>query len=307
MQYLLSRNDSPLIYVSSGELVSQGGFTHPGRTIDTFVIIIMIKGQLYIAQDGVPFTLKENQFIILLADHKHYGWKASKDELSYYWCHFSIKDDCYRVVSKEKIEEFFDNKQLSPAYSGDEYSRLEDEHFSQFFILPEHGNLLPNGRAILIFRQLLDIARSKTYSPNLPNYALSLLAMEVSQEYIEEAVFRNRKRELNPNLEKIIEWLRVNYNQELYLEKIADIFEYNSDYLSTAFRKYTGYPLMKYIAILRTSAAKKLLSDTKLGVKEIAFKCGFVDEKNFLKRFKQLESITPTMYRNAFPRTKIVR
>jgi AraC-like DNA-binding protein len=307
MQYLISKNDSPLIHVSSGELVSQGGFTHPGRIIDTFVIIIIIKGELYIAQDGVPFTLKENQFIILLSDHKHYGWKASESELSYYWCHFSIKDDYYRIVSKEKIEEFFDGKQFSPAYSGEEDSCLEDEHFSQFFILPEHGNLLPNGRAALIFRQLLDIARSKTYSPNLPNYALSLLAMEVSQEYIEEAVFRNRNRELNPNLEKIIEWLRVNYNQELYLEKIADIFEYNSDYLSTAFRKYTGHPLMKYIAILRTSAAKKLLANTKLGVKEIAFKCGFVDEKNFLKRFKQLEGITPTMYRNAFHRTKIVQ
>jgi YesN/AraC family two-component response regulator len=172
--------------------------------------------------------------------------------------------------------------------------------------LPEYGIISSNERAILIFRQLLDFARSNYYSERLPNYALSLLAMEISQEFI-ESHFQNNNREFNPKMEKIIEWIRVNYNLKLSMGKLAKIFLYNSDYLSTTFRKYTGYPLIKYITMVRISNAKKMLLNTGDSIKEIAYKVGFIDETAFMKRFKQFEDITPTAYRNAFYRTKIVK
>jgi len=39
----------------------------------------------------------------------------------------------------------------------------------------------------------------------------------------------------------------------------------------------------------------------------VPWKVGYNDEKHFMRRFKQLEDITPTKFRNAFSRTKIVR
>ncbi|MDR3341484.1 MAG: helix-turn-helix domain-containing protein [Treponema sp.] len=53
--------------------------------------------------------------------------------------------------------------------------------------------------------------------------------------------------------------------------------------------------------------AKKLLIESSESIKEIAYKIGFNDEKAFMKKFKQFEDITPTKYRNAFSRAKIVR
>jgi YesN/AraC family two-component response regulator len=177
---------------------------------------------------------------------------------------------------------------------------------SEYEILPEYGKISSDGRAILIFRQLLDLARNNCYSERLPNYTLSLLAMEISQEFI-ETHFQKKDRERNPKMEKIIEWIRVNYNLKINTREIARSFFYNPDYLSTAFRKYTGYPLMKYIAMVRIVNAKNLLLTTNAGIKEIAYKVGFDDEKAFMKRFKQLENVSPTTYRNAFSRVKIVR
>jgi transcriptional regulator GlxA family with amidase domain len=139
----------------------------------------------------------------------------------------------------------------------------------------------------------------------LPNYALSLLVMEISQEFIESHFQRNNK-DFNPKMLKIIEWIRINYNRHFKIEEIAKIFGYNGDYLSTAFRRYTGIPLMRYINMVRISNAKKLLLSTAAGIKEIAWQTGFEDEKTFMKRFKQLEDITPSTYRNAFNRIKIV-
>jgi transcriptional regulator GlxA family with amidase domain len=64
---------------------------------------------------------------------------------------------------------------------------------------------------------------------------------------------------------------------------------------------------MKYVNMVRISNAKRLLLESSGGIKETAWEVGFEDEKTFLKRFKQQESITPTTYRNAFNRTKIVK
>jgi YesN/AraC family two-component response regulator len=93
----------------------------------------------------------------------------------------------------------------------------------------------------------------------------------------------------------------------LTLEKIANNFNYNRAYLTVAFHKYTGVPLMKYITMVRIEIAKKLLLLSLDGVKQIAYKTGFEDEKVFMRRFKQLEGSTPTKYRNAFSRTKMVK
>jgi AraC-like DNA-binding protein len=286
-KYLISENADSLIHISSGQLLNQKNFIHERRNLDTFVIIICIKGILYIAQDEKRFALKENQYIILFAGHEHYGYRNCDEGLSYYWCHFRIQEDKYRII--------FDHEMIEG-----------DVAFSRYYIFPETGEIVSNGRVILIFRQLLDLARTHCYSERLPNYTLSLLAMEISQEFIETHV-QNRNRKLNPRMEKIIEWIRVNYNLKISTQEIAQSFFYNPDYLSTTFRKYTGYPLMKYITMVRISNAKKLLLNTSEGIKEIAYKVGFDDEKAFMKRFKQFENITPTTYRNAFSRVKIVR
>jgi YesN/AraC family two-component response regulator len=62
-----------------------------------------------------------------------------------------------------------------------------------------------------------------------------------------------------------------------------------------------------YIALIRISNAKKLLLETDLTIKEIAYQVGYADEKEFMKRFKLMEEVTPKTYRNAFPRTKMVK
>ncbi|MDR0654811.1 MAG: AraC family ligand binding domain-containing protein [Treponema sp.] len=75
MRYLISDNADSLIHVSSGQLLNQKNFVHQRRNLDTFVIIICIKGVLYIAQDDRRYVLTENQFLILFSGHEHYGYR----------------------------------------------------------------------------------------------------------------------------------------------------------------------------------------------------------------------------------------
>jgi YesN/AraC family two-component response regulator len=137
------------------------------------------------------------------------------------------------------------------------------------------------------------------------NYALSMFTLEITEEFLRG--YSSSKKSANHVMEKLLEWIRINSNKPLDLFRIAKQFNYNPDYLSTAFRKYTGTSLMKYITMFRIETAKKELLNTQFSIKEIAFRNGFNDEKNFIKRFKQLEGITATAYRNAFSKIKLVR
>ena len=45
MLYCISDASFPMSYVSSGNLVSEGGFVHPRRILDTFVFILVQQGE----------------------------------------------------------------------------------------------------------------------------------------------------------------------------------------------------------------------------------------------------------------------
>jgi two-component system response regulator YesN len=49
--------------------------------------------------------------------------------------------------------------------------------------------------------------------------------------------------------------------------------------------------------ICRLSAAKNLLSSTDKGIKEIIDLCGFSDESNFSRTFREKVGMTPTEFR----------
>lgn len=296
MFYLVSDNKYPLNHCSSGKLINSENFIHSKRNIDTFVILIGCEGTLYIAQDDKKYELTPNKFVILFPSHTHYGYKKSEGNLSYYWCHFQIPSSKYKLLNAEQINN----------YILDLKNNRKDSDASDVYILPEYGSISSAARTSLIFHQLLDLSNKKCYSKYLTNYALSLLAMEISQDFIDNIISQNEKyTNINYNIIEIINWIDINYNSNISIKKIAGMFNYNPDYLSLAFKKFTGLSLLKYINKTKISASKQLLLNSSFSVKEIAKQVGFNDDKHFMKLFKSFEDVTPTQYRNAYFRKRL--
>lgn len=65
MLYFISDASKPVEYISCGNLASKDGFVHPKRNIDSFVLIIVIKGTLHITQNMTNYDVRENEFILL--------------------------------------------------------------------------------------------------------------------------------------------------------------------------------------------------------------------------------------------------
>jgi AraC-like DNA-binding protein len=63
------------------------------------------------------------------------------------------------------------------------------------------------------------------------------------------------------------------------------------------FGRHTGLSPHQYRLQLKVGRARRLLSETKLTVKEVAFRCGFQTEEYFCRLFKRKTGRTPSEWR----------
>lgn len=66
------------------------------------------------------------------------------------------------------------------------------------------------------------------------------------------------------------------------------------------YKKMFGVNVMSDVIGGRIDLAKRLLSASNLTVKEIAYRCGYSNEYNFMRHFKERCGKTPTEYRKSF-------
>lgn len=102
----------------------------------------------------------------------------------------------------------------------------------------------------------------------------------------------------NNTVNNIVEYIENNYCCDfLTLNFVADKFDINPSYLSTIFKKVTGYNFYDYVNRTKVKKAKQLLAYTNYKVTDICRKSGFSDYRQFIRIFKKLEKRTPSQYR----------
>lgn len=285
MRYFLSKAASPLKYLSCGNLYSKQDFLHHRRSFDINVFILVKEGILYIAKNGINYEVGPNQYILLNADEEHFGYKPSSGKLSYSWVHFRYSDEAWETINDNFLYEISEHS-------------MEDSQ-NRIYFIPEYGKISFTQRASLLFNHLLDLSRQEIiYSNQLLDYALSLLIMEVSQEFLD--IYHKKKYNIPPHIARVIEWIKTNCYNPITVSEIAEEFGYNQDYLSSLFKKTTGKTLINYINQSRIDISKSLIANYDIQIKEVAYSCGFTDEKYFMKVFKKFEGITPTQYKKTF-------
>lgn len=114
----------------------------------------------------------------------------------------------------------------------------------------------------------------------------------------EPALFEDRG-EFTRLSDKVRRRLERDYGDRITLSSLAEEFHVSPSHLSHLFRAVTGYSPIAYLVNVRLSEAKRLLEISDLSVKEIVFRCGFSDESNFSRTFRQRTGLTPVEYRRA--------
>ena len=75
-------------YETIGEFQSDGEWIHPRRTIDSFELIFVLDGTVYITENEIDYKIGKNSMIILEPEKEHYGTKIVNTAVSFYWFHF---------------------------------------------------------------------------------------------------------------------------------------------------------------------------------------------------------------------------
>jgi len=97
-------------------------------------------------------------------------------------------------------------------------------------------------------------------------------------------------------IKKITELIQRRYNENLKLETLSELFNYNSAYLGKMFKSTTGEYFNTYVDKVRIEKAKQFLAQG-MKVYEVAEKVGYMNPDYFNAKFRKYVGVSPTSYR----------
>lgn len=99
------------------------------------------------------------------------------------------------------------------------------------------------------------------------------------------------------NVQDIVKYVHVHYNEELNLKKVADMFFVNPAYLGQLFKKRTGDHFIDYVNKVRIECAKKLMDENIHSIKKVSEKVGYRSLDYFYRNFKKIVGVNPGEYK----------
>lgn len=284
-----------LSYFKSGQYYCNAGWRHKDIiNEDDFEILIGLKGSIYVQIGENKYEVSHGDVLIVPPKIRHFGYKGSDENTTYFWLHF-FPNNSPKLLLKSYLIELL-NQKSSPH---------NKDILNESIFLPDFFHLTSPERIFIIMKQILDTSHANYYTSLLADYFVSALTMELTQQYYEECLFFNDDKYSSQKFIQILEWIRVHINENISVKQIADEFSFNPDHLTRMLKKRLGMSTVKYINSLKIKTAKELLLTTNMSIKEIALNLKFRDEKYFMRLFKNIEGLTPSQYRDAYPITYI--
>lgn len=99
--------------------------------------------------------------------------------------------------------------------------------------------------------------------------------------------------------DSLLAYIKRNVGEKLTLSSITEKCSYNRSYFSRIFKEYTGVTFTEYLKRERMEKAKEMLASTKLPVESVFHDVGYSDKTKFYKDFRAYVGTTPLEYRKA--------
>ena len=127
---------------------------------------------------------------------------------------------------------------------------------------------------------------------------LCQLLIEIKRLLPQESL--TNKEESTALVLRVQGFLENAYAERVTLSRLAELYHVSVSYLSHSFKAVTGCSVMEYLFACRLLAAKRLLANTEISVGEIVEACGFCDDSNFSRSFRQKVGVTPSEFRRRY-------
>jgi len=262
----------PLEAINAGLFVSTGQGTHATRTLDSFELLFVNRGQIELFEDDRVFCVEKNNALLLWPGRKHGGLRPFEPGLTFYWVHFRLREEISNVANSS-------------------------------IRVPQLTRVLQPERLTELFLRFLDDQETDNFSP----LAASHLIMLMLYELIVSAETAERAEHTETLLaERIHAYIAAHFHESICTSEVAKSFKYNADYLERVYRREKQISITEAIHHRRIKEARaQLLLQNQMNINEIAFACGYRDPGYFRRMFKRVTTMTPKMYRALYTRTHI--
>ena len=158
-----------------------------------------------------------------------------------------------------------------------------------------HSYLAANASSAMLpmFNQLNSyvVHRSK------PHYYYDSLLMLILDEVSKQIITDEKKSQI---YDEICEYISRHVNENLTVQKISDVMNYNKDYLGRIIRECNGSNIKRLIIDEKLKLSKNLLQMTNYSCEKIGLLIGISSANKFIKFFKYHTGETPSEYRAAY-------
>ena len=97
---------------------------------------------------------------------------------------------------------------------------------------------------------------------------------------------------------RVKDYIDQNYKKEIDLDKLATLVHISKDYLSHAFKLYSGVSPINYLIKCRINNAKRLLSETNFSIAMISKMVGYENPVYFSQAFKKTTGMSPSKFKD---------
>lgn len=115
-----------------------------------------------------------------------------------------------------------------------------------------------------------------------------------------EHVVALRKSESAKPVREAQKYIQGNFAQAIGLDSVSEHVGFNPTYFSLLFKKETGMNFLEYLTDVRIREAKRLLSDPRKTIADVALDVGYNDVKHFSRVFTRSTGIHPSKYRKLY-------
>ena len=148
-----------------------------------------------------------------------------------------------------------------------------------------------------IWETLMQLASGSDYIRDMKiNASLNQLMVEIMKES-----WHPEEREDLPKKKRLIipvkDYLDRNYTEKITLDDLAGKFYINKYYMIKVFKEQYGQSIHTYLLNLRITRAKQLLRFSEKTIEEIGEECGLGAAHYFSSRFREVEGVPPSKYR----------
>lgn len=263
-ELVLPNSDLPFrMFIFEGKKGNYQVVKHWHNTVEIFLVL---EGNIDFYINNQYYSLSQGQFILVNSNEIH-SIEAPRENYT-----------IVLQIPQETLEE----------YRNDEYLLFKSTRYEK------------DSELIQLIQRMYDVYSEKKYGYELEvkSYYYRLLHILITK-YKEKNVDKERIRQ-NRQLEKlsnITNYIQENYNKNITLESVAEVFGFSPTYLSRIFQKYASINYKSYLLNVRVEYGFKELVNTERPINEIAENNGFPDSRSFAKAFSRRYGVLPSEYR----------